>query len=279
MTNKKPVTQLTRDAVTAAILAGMIAFSAGTCAAYCREDGTAEPESGQAAPQISIEDVKAMPALDVRELTVRKYYDVPLSDDLQDHIALLCEKYHIDPAIVTAMIFKESTYRSHLLGDGGKSYGLMQVQKRWHEERMDKLGVTDLFDPFQNVTVGIDILAGHIEAYDGNVEMALVAYNMGTTGARRNCFSKGVYSSKYSRAVLEKAEELRKDVKIVFYSDDPVKDFEDYDRQQAKKLSELPVCMDCDEPITGSRYYEFNGEYICQECLKTYHQKDVVDCV
>lgn len=277
MKRKNPVTQITREAVTAAILAGMIAFSAGTCAAYCRDGSPAEPKSGQA--RISIEAVEDMPALDVQKLIVRKYYDVPLSDELQDHIALTCEKYHIDPAIVTAMIWKESTYRSHLLGDSGKSYGLMQVQKRWHGERMKSLGVTDLFDPFGNVTVGVDILAGHIKAYDGNVEMALVAYNMGTTGARKNCFSKGVYSSKYSRAVLAKAEELRKDVEIVFYTDDPVKDFENYDRDQARKLSELPVCMDCDEPIQDSTCYEFNGEYICESCLKTYHQKDVGDCV
>lgn len=278
MRKRKPVTKATRDAVASAILAGVLAFSAGTCATYCRQNGGAQ-DNGQAVPQISIEEVKAMPAADVQKLTVRKYYDVPLSDELQDHIAMTCEKYHIDPAIVTAMIFQESTYRSHLLGDGGKSYGLMQVQKRWHEERMDKLGVDNLFDPFQNVTVGIDILAGHIDAYDGDVEMALVAYNMGATGAKRNCFSKGVYSSKYSRAVLEKAEELRKEVEIVFYTDDPVKDFENYDRDQARKLSELPVCADCDEPIQDSTCYEFNGEYICESCLKTYHQKDVGDVV
>lgn len=276
MKKRNPVTQITREAVISAVLAGVIAISAGTCATYCRENGT-QQEKGQA--RLSIEDVTEMPALDVQKLTVRKYYDVPLSDELQDHIAITCEKYHIDPAIVTAMIYQESTYRTHLLGDGGKSYGLMQVQKRWHAERMESLGVTDLFDPFQNVTVGIDILAGHIEAYDDNVEMALVAYNMGTTGAKKNCFSKGVYSSKYSRAVLEKAENLRKDVKIVFYTDDPVKDFENHDREQAKQMRELPVCIDCDNPIQGSTCFEFNGEYICPDCLEIYHQKDVGDCV
>ena len=77
---------------------------------------------------------------------------------------------------------------------------------------MDKLGVDDLLDPYQNVSVGIDFLAELIKKYDGNVEKALVAYNMGASGAYKNCFSKGVYSSKYSRAVLAKAESLQKDV-------------------------------------------------------------------
>ena len=271
------ISKAARESICMAVVAGLIAVGSGAYAAHCRTDAKASDPVGQA--RISIEEVREMPSGVVQKLTIRKYYDVPLSDELQDHIAKTCEKYHIDPAIVTAMIFKESNYRAYALGDSGKSYGLMQIQKRWQAERMEELGVDDLFDPFQNVTVGVDILAGHIEAYDGNVEMALVAYNMGGAGAKKNCFSKGVYSSKYSRAVLKKAEELRKDVEIVFYTEDPAKDFENYDRSQAKKLSELPVCVDCGEPIQDDICYEFNGEYICPDCLETYHQKDVGDCV
>ena len=73
---------------------------------------------------------------------------------------------------------------------------------------MEQLGCTDLHNPYHNVTVGITILASHVERYDGNIEMALVAYNAGASGANKYFFSKGVYSSSYSRAVLETAEEL-----------------------------------------------------------------------
>lgn len=65
----------------------------------------------------------------------------------------------------------------------------------------------------------------------------------------------------------------------MFYSDDPVMDFEQHDRQQAKQMRELPICVDCDEPIQLGKCFEFNGEYICPACLVTYHQKDVEDCV
>lgn len=65
----------------------------------------------------------------------------------------------------------------------------------------------------------------------------------------------------------------------MFYSDDPVKDFENYDREQAKQMRELPVCADCDEPIQDDICFEFNGEYICPYCLIAFHQKDVRDCV
>ena len=65
----------------------------------------------------------------------------------------------------------------------------------------------------------------------------------------------------------------------MFYSDDPVRDFENHDRQQAKQMRELPVCADCDEPISDDFCYEINGEYICQWCMDSLHRKDVGDCV
>ena len=157
------------------------------------------------APQVLIETVE-LPEPEDPEVIL---YDVPLDDDLQRFIISKAMEYDIDPAIVMGMIYRESTYRADVIGDSGRSFGLMQIQKRWHKARMERLGVTDLLDPYQNVTVGIDILAGHIDSWGGNVEMALVAYNMGGEGAKKNCFDKGIYSSKYSRAVLAKAEELQ----------------------------------------------------------------------
>ena len=140
---------------------------------------------------------------------VKTFYSVPLTTDIQLHIKALSYEAGIDPAVILAMIEVESNYDSDALGDGDKSYGLMQIQPRWHSERMAALGVTDLLDPKQNVTVGVDILAELVAKYDGNVEMALVAYNAGPTGAYRNWFSRGVYASDYSRKVLEISGELK----------------------------------------------------------------------
>lgn len=168
-----------------------------------------------------IETVKAEP-VEVLPLTVKATpieeeetkvefmaFEVPLEDELQLHILTECEKYGIDPAIITAMAFKESRYQAGAVGDNGNSIGLMQIQPRWNAERMEKLGCADLLDPYENVTVAVDILAEMLNHYDGNIEMAITAYNMGMTGAYNNCFSKGVYSSKYCNGVMEKAEELR----------------------------------------------------------------------
>lgn len=126
-------------------------------------------------------------------------YDVPLDADLQIHIIETAEEYGIDPAIIFAMAYRESTYNPECIGDGDDSYGLMQVQPKWHSERMERLGCLDLLDPYQNVTVAIDYLAEMLRWYDGDMAKALVAYNAGSyTGT----------VTRYAEAVLEIAEEL-----------------------------------------------------------------------
>lgn len=138
-----------------------------------------------------------LPTTEATEPSI-KLYDVPLEEDLQIHIIRLCEEKHIDPAIVMAMAFKESTYRTDAVGDGGKSFGLLQVQPRWHYERMQELGCTDLLDPYQNVTIAIDYLADQIERY-GDLAKGLTAYNAGSY--------KGTITG-YAKTVMAMAEDL-----------------------------------------------------------------------
>lgn len=126
-------------------------------------------------------------------------YDVPLAADLQIHIIKTCEEHHIDPAIVMAMAYRESGFNAEAIGDGGDSYGLLQIQPRWHYGRMERLGCTDLLDPFQNVTVAVDYLAEQLDRYDGDMAKALVAYNQGH-------FKETI--TNYALAVLDMAAEL-----------------------------------------------------------------------
>lgn len=132
-------------------------------------------------------------------------YDVPLSEELQLHIFAECEKRNVDPAIVLAMIERESYYTADAIGDNGNSYGLCQVQPRWWYAKMVELNCTDLLDPFQNVTVGIDILADLMEANGGDVAKALVCYNQGSY--------KGTVTD-YAKAVLMKADALKAGEKL-----------------------------------------------------------------
>lgn len=135
-----------------------------------------------------------------------KYYDVPLDADLQNHIVDVCGYYNVDPGLVIAIIQKESNFDPITIGDNGASYGLMQVQPYWHEPRMTQLGCHDLLDPYQNVRVGVDILAELFGKFD-DITWVLMAYNGGESYATE--MRNNGQMSEYVRLVLKYRSELR----------------------------------------------------------------------
>lgn len=192
------------------IRAVLVAAAAATkvfCAVGLPLNGilTASADTGASVPEIVFQETTgavngtADTAREDTVLTAAPLYDVPLDDDLQQYIVDACRTYEIDPAVILAMIELESKYDAGATGDKGRSIGLMQIQPRWHTGRMEKLGCTDLYDPRQNVTVGIDYLASQIERYDGNLAQALTAYNQGHYRGKVNA---------YAVTVLSRAEEI-----------------------------------------------------------------------
>lgn len=135
--------------------------------------------------------------------------EIPLDADVQAYIVRKCEEMDISPAIVFAMIWRESSYRADAIGDKGAAQGLLQIWEKWHGERMDKLGVTNLLDPMQNVIVGMDYLA-ELLAKGNGVEWAISAYNNGATGANRLA-ARGI-KSEYAASVLAEAERIEANV-------------------------------------------------------------------
>lgn len=159
----------------------------------------------QATVETNVERVEEQPAEEAAETPSAALYDVPLDEELQLHIIERAEAHGIDPAIIMAMAYRESGFNANAIGDGGDSFGLLQIQPRWHYARMERLGCTDLLDPFQNVTVAVDYLAEQIDRYDGDVAKALVAYNQGH-------FKETV--TDYALSVLDMAEELRGEINV-----------------------------------------------------------------
>lgn len=105
--------------------------------------------------------------------------DVPLDGDTQAFLRAACEETGIPYELALAVIRQETEFRN-VVGDDGRSAGYMQVQRRWHEDRMARLGVTDLTDPYGNFRVGCDYLAELLRKYP--LEEALTAYNSGKPG-------------------------------------------------------------------------------------------------
>lgn len=80
----------------------------------------------------------------------------------------------VDEALVHAVIFAESSYDPDAISPAGAS-GLMQLMPATAAQ----YGVRDLFDPAQNVSGGVRLLRDLLAKFDGNVELALAAYNAG----------------------------------------------------------------------------------------------------
>lgn len=129
-------------------------------------------------------------------------YPVNLDANLQKYIIETCEEYTINPSIIIAMCFYESSFNIDAIGDNGAGMGLMGINPRWCWPEMEKLNCPDMRDPYQNVTVGIDIFAQKLAKYDGDIEMALMSYNAGDAGAHRLWFDKGIYSTTYSSNIM-----------------------------------------------------------------------------
>ena len=157
-------------------------------------------EEGQPVPTDNIVEVEPEPEIDI--------YPVNLDADLQRYIIETCEEYTINPSIIIAMCFYESSFNIDAIGDNGEGMGLMGINPRWCWPEMEKLNCPDMRDPYQNVTVGIDIFAQKLAKYDWNTEIALMAYNAGDAGAHRLWFDKGIYSTTYSSNIINMSWDL-----------------------------------------------------------------------
>lgn len=182
------------------LIVGILVGTAFASLAACKR---APDPAETTTPTEQTEIVTTVPTEPVPETTepveLVTLYDVPLSMELQLHIIEEAELHGIDPAIIFAMAFYESSYNPEATNGGGYTLGLLQVQPRWHKDRMERLDCPDLLDPYQNVTVAVDYLAEQIARYDGDVAKGVTAYN------------KGHYAGKityYARAVLKKAADL-----------------------------------------------------------------------
>lgn len=116
------------------------------------------------------------------------------------------EEYNICPEILMSIIEKESSGQFDAENDGCK--GLMQINEKFHADRMKRLGCNNIFDEEQNVHVGTDYLSELLEEY-GDIYIILMCYNMGESRANE-LVSLGIYESDYAVWICERSAELEK---------------------------------------------------------------------
>ncbi len=152
-----------------------------------------------AAPSLALCEVAIEPVEETPPEQTCFYKEVPLTYDEQESLQAACEEFKVPYALALGLIEKETDFRN-ILGDDGASAGYMQIQKKWHWDRMERLGVTDLTDPAGNFRVGLDFLSELYEKYD-DWSMALTVYNRGHYPG---------YITNYAKAVVKNYEKWQK---------------------------------------------------------------------
>lgn len=89
-------------------------------------------------------------------------------------ISATANKYGVASQLARAVVWAESNFNSNVVSKAG-AVGLMQLMPGTAE----MLGVSNSYDPVQNVDGGVRYLAQRLEAYDGDILKALAAYNCG----------------------------------------------------------------------------------------------------
>ncbi len=102
------------------------------------------------------------------------------SRSLSEIFDAAAEKYNIPSKLLKAIGKAESDFNASAVSRCG-AQGVMQLMPGTAKE----LGVSNAFDPEQNIMGGAKYIAGLLEKYEGNTKLALAAYNAGSGNVKK----------------------------------------------------------------------------------------------
>ena len=112
--------------------------------------------------------------------TQREAKHYRLSEFYSPIIHKAAETFEIDPALIKAVIMAESRYNPKAVSKRGAK-GLMQLMPATAKS----LGVNDSFDPEDNIFGGSRYLKTLIDKFNGDIRLALAAYNAGSRHVKK----------------------------------------------------------------------------------------------
>jgi soluble lytic murein transglycosylase-like protein len=119
-------------------------------------------------------------------------------DGVEKLVREAADRHRVDPALIRAVIETESNWNPIALSNKGAG-GLMQLIPTTAR----RFGVADVFNPQQNIDGGVHYLKTLLERYNGNMDMALAAYNAGEGAVDR---AHGVPSFRETRNYVQKVQ-------------------------------------------------------------------------
>lgn len=128
-----------------------------------------------------------------------------ISEKSRHYCEIYGSKYGICPELLMAIVEAESS--GNPKAENGDCKGIMQISESCHKDRMERLGVTDIFDMSGNILVATDYLMELFEKYE-DVGAVLMFYN-GDSNARKYIKGKANLSS-YAENILERSAELER---------------------------------------------------------------------
>ncbi len=137
-------------------------------------------------------------AIEQEALYTLAAYDVEVPEDIHRYCVAAQEESNVCAELLEALCWRESRFTPSAENQG--CCGIAQISTRWHKKRMEKLGVTDIYDAEGNIRVAADYLRELFEKWDGDTYKVLMEYNGDT--------SKGV--SKYAIEICEVSEALER---------------------------------------------------------------------
>jgi len=126
------------------------------------------------------------------------------NEEIRRAIRWYAKKYHLDPALLRAVIKTESDFHQHAVSRKG-AIGLMQLTPAAAET----LRVGDAYDSIQNIRGGAKQLRHLLNLYQGDLPLALAAYNAGVHRVKNRKVPRIRETRAYVRKVLRNYELFR----------------------------------------------------------------------